>query len=327
VKSATDRRSTGLRLLLSRTLRGLVLLAWICVLSLVALGSLDGSLVERISSGAGSLFRPTAGFELALPAAAPSEALVAEGETEATRCPTGHDVYENAPVAALLDVVLPDWPFLKSKNGGCTSAEADQIYESYYRLFTKVEARLRSLAASTGTDPKTLRADGSFLTPEFSGDEARDVPLPLEVQDWILQERERIEQGSQRRSLAGTFLLLSTLGAFGALIFLIRDFITLDQEKTLSDYFFRPVLGVFLAVAIFVIDLFAHAVVSTSSILSIRYEPLYMLALAAGLLSEQAYDLVRYRANSAFDRYREGTDDPKEKPDAGGDPAPTEKAA
>ena len=68
----------------------------------------------------------------------------------------------------------------------------------------------------------------------------------------------------------------------------------------LSDYIFRPILGIFLAVAVFVVDILAHSIISTSSILEIRYEPLYILALGAGLLSETAYAWVRRNADSAF---------------------------
>jgi hypothetical protein len=99
------------------------------------------------------------------------------------------------------------------------------------------------------------------------------------------------------------------LGAFGALIFLIRDYITADQEKNLSDYIFRPVPGMFLAVAVFVVDILAHTVISSASILQIRYEPLYILALGAGLLSETAYDWVRRSADSAFTRRHEDEED------------------
>jgi hypothetical protein len=44
--------------------------------------------------------------------------------------------------------------------------------------------------------------------------------------------------------------------------------------------------------AMFVLDVLAHSVVSTSDILKVRHETLYILALSSGLLSEQAYEVV-----------------------------------
>jgi len=48
-----------------------------------------------------------------------------------------------------------------------------------------------------------------------------------------------------------------------------------------------------------------HSIISKASILEIRYEPLYILALGAGLLSETAYEWVRRNLDSAFAKRRE----------------------
>src|SRR5262249_52131149 len=156
-----------------------------------------------------------------------------------------------------LDAVLPTWD---------GAIECD---ESRYRtLFVKIEGRLRSIARNQSTDLKTVTLDASILTPEFAqGKQIAPQVLPPEVQDWVSRESARIKDQAQARALFSTFLLLSVLGAFGALIFLIRDYITLDEEKKLGDYIFRPVLGIFLAVAVFVVDVLAHSVISTASIL------------------------------------------------------------
>lgn len=71
----------------------------------------------------------------------------------------------------------------------------------------------------------------------------------------------------------------------------------------LSAYLFRPVLGAFLAVAIFIIDIVAHSIVSTAEITKIRHETLFVLALAAGLLSDHAYDMINTRSKLALEKW------------------------
>jgi hypothetical protein len=279
--------------ILSRLLRGFLLVQWITILGIVAFGSLTGDLAEYVFP---TVERTTfLGF----------------GKNE---CSGGagtladYVLYRTdpPPIGAILDVVLPTWD-------GAINCDV-----SHYRaLFAKIEGRLRSIARDKSADPKTMPLDTSILTTEFAQTRKQSAAqgnalqanasqgLPPEAQDWILRESTRIKDQERERALFSTFLLLSVLGAFGALIFLVRDYITLDEEKKLSDYIFRPVLGVFLAVAVFVVDVLAHSVISTASILQVRPEPLYILALGAGLLSETAYDWVRRNIDSTFARREE----------------------
>jgi hypothetical protein len=274
----------------TRVIRGLLLILWITILSLVAFGSLTGSLSDYVFPSV----RETPSFLRYGSSVCSGPGALADYVLYHTDPP---------PIGAILDVIMPTWD---------GAIECDQ---SHYRaLFNKIEARLLSIARNQSTDLKTVTLDASILTTQFAqarkkSEEQANAPqvnapqvLPLEVQDWVLRESIRIKDQAQARALFSTFLLLSVLGAFGALIFLIRDYITLDEEKKLSDYIFRPVLGIFLAVAVFVVDVLANSVISTASILQVRPEPLYILALGAGLLSETAYDWVRRNIDSTFAR-------------------------
>jgi hypothetical protein len=71
-----------------------------------------------------------------------------------------------------------------------------------------------------------------------------------------------------------------------------------------SAYLRSWTYSIFLAIAMFALTTLAHAIVSNASILEMRHEPLYVLALAAGLLSEQAYAAVKIRAETALEKYR-----------------------
>jgi hypothetical protein len=279
----------------NRLLRGLFLILWITILSLVAFGSLTGGLANYVfpsdaSAPERTYFLGNAGVE--------KECHSGAGElADYVRFRA-----DPPPIGAVLDVVMPAWD------------GAIKCDESNYRaLFDKIEGRLRSIARDQSADLKTVTVDASILTFGFAQvSKQSEKPseaqgnavalLPPEVQDWVSRESTRVKDRAQARALFSTFLLLSVLGAFGALIFLIRDYITLDVEKKLSDYIFRPVLGIFLAVAVFVVDVLAHSVISTASILQIRPEPLYILALGAGLLSETAYYWVRRNIDSTFAR-------------------------
>ncbi len=322
-------RIGAFRSAISRLVRGLLLVLWILVLTLVALGSLQGSIADfLLSSGFGSGIYEVPFRSVTFSATARVSGIVV-GRSESQqvrRCPSADQVLwefrawqsNPPPVDAVLDVISPNWAgAISPKVGRCTEEDEQEIFTQYHRMFSKVGERMRSLARNDSGDPKLLVVDSSILPPSFKDlvkiSTVGDIKLPPEVQDWVAAERIRNRKESQARALVGTFLLLSVLGAFGALIFLIRDYISLDDEKKLSHYIFRPVLGIFLAVAVFIVDILAHTVISTASILDIRAEPLYILALGAGLLSERAYDAVRRRADSALTKYGDTSREHKER--------------
>jgi hypothetical protein len=217
------------------------------------------------------------------------------------------------PIAAVLDTLSDKWSSTEGLNEDCNLANEDerrqyvqQTREKYNQLFNKIEIRLQSLAAVAPIGDRPLSIDYTILPADLRpGGAVNMVPLPPEVVIWVSQEHTRIEQKKLQASLIDTFLLLTVIGAFGSLIFLTRDYMMHDEERGIAAYVFRPMLGIFLAMAIFTLDVLAHAILSTASILEIRHEPLYVLALAAGLLSEQAYAAIRFRAEGVLEKYRE----------------------
>ena len=310
--------------ILSRVVRGLLLVLWIGILVSIALGSLNGSIADLLLSGSmGNRFDP---FGISIFEERIRYLGVGRQENPSKKsCPSGSALFSRSyrfkenppPIDAVLDLVMPTWASaVTTSDGLCNEDEVQRLAKDYEYLRNKVADRLHSLARDELTDPKTQVVDETILPPKFrelvKAPAVSPTKLPPEVQDWIVGERKRQKKDSQAHALVGTFLLLSTLGAFGALIFLIRDYTSAPEEKRLSVYIFRPILGIFLAVAVFVVDILAHSIISTASILEIRYEPLYLLALGAGLLSERAYEAIRGRADSALERYQEEGADMRE---------------
>lgn len=189
----------------------------------------------------------------------------------------------------------------------------------YNELFHNIHHFLDSLVSNKNLDldnPRIARPRIPFefhsglpkTVKENSSDEIKIINIPNQVLTWIQEERLRVTQEKQRHSLINTFFLLLVLGAFGSVIFLTKDYIERDINTLIAAYIFRPFLGMFLAVAVFLVDILAHSVISTADLLETRHETLYILALAAGMLSEQAYAAVSGRAQAALDRFNAGRD-------------------
>ena len=196
---------------------------------------------------------------------------------------------------------------IKSSDGNNENDTGDD--DQYRKLFKKIDQRLNAIVNDTSRDPKNVKIRFVDVVPPpfFSSEQERSIesPLPDVATQWIQQERENKRTRKERGSLIDTFAILMSLGAFGSLIFLTRDYIVSPVTVGLESYIFRPILGMFLAVSMFVVDIAAHTLISNSGLLSIRHETLYLLAFAAGLLSEQAYLVVDNRARSVLSRVKE----------------------
>ncbi len=61
----------------------------------------------------------------------------------------------------------------------------------------------------------------------------------------------------------------------------------------------------YLALAVFITDASIHTLISDAGIEEIKREPLFLLAFAAGLVSEQAYSVIVQRARETLKHERE----------------------
>ena len=228
--------------------------------------------------------------------------------------------FENPPpIAVILDAVAPNWRDIDvadhwPEDSGFTKSK--WVNEKYQSLFSKSLNVTRGYVNNTNIDPRGQDLEPSQIAPQlFLGITYQSkVRMPSEVVAWILSERQRIADEKDRLSLLNVFLLLAVLGAFGSLIFLTRDYIIRENKTTIAAYIFRPIFGILLAVAVFVVDILAHSLISTSDILQIRHESLYVLALAAGLLSEQAYSVLLERAGDALNQLQQEEPAPSPQP-------------
>lgn len=178
-------------------------------------------------------------------------------------------------------------------------------------FFARVDYRLSAAALDTKNNPNDIRLIPIEVIPiawQSTDPEGKEkdkiaVSLPIEVLTWIKQKRDIHSFEKARDSLTNTFLLLIVLGAIGSIIFLIKDFIQSEASSTVESYIFRPILGCLLAVAMFIVDIGIHTILSSADIFSVRHETLYLLALSAGLLSEKAYLALDNRASSTIGKW------------------------
>ena len=206
----------------------------------------------------------------------------------------------------------------------------NQANDAYDALFRMTRDTLLAHAAldKAGQQDITyseLIPPGYFdLQKSVGGSGAAKVPIPADVKVWMEDYAQRVVAESRKIKLMDTFIILLVLGAFGSLIFLTKDYLLPNEKGGLSAYIFRPILGMFLALAMFVLDMAAHAVLSNASFLDVRQETLYLLAFAAGLLSEHAYGLLLKRAEEVLDQEDEDigrggeSDSTKKNPPAAG---------
>ncbi len=183
----------------------------------------------------------------------------------------------------------------------------DQINDAYDALFRMTRDTLLAHAALDKAGQQEAIAYSELIPPGYfdlpktaGGNSSAKVPIPADVKVWMEDYAQRVVAENRKIKLMDTFIILLVLGAFGSLIFLTKDYLLPNEKGGLSAYIFRPILGMFLALAMFVLDMAAHAVLSNASFLDVRQETLYLLAFAAGLLSEHAYGLLLKRAEEVL---------------------------
>ncbi|MCC6716378.1 MAG: hypothetical protein IT555_00690 [Acetobacteraceae bacterium] len=216
---------------------------------------------------------------------------------------------DNYPlIHTILDTAIPNWDKVKrpSNRFTCNQNEYEDIMEQYQSLFSKISWRLISIVEAKDIDPKNIVIDSSFISSNFFQHAKLDpkTMLPTEIVYWINKERQAIINQEKENRLWDAFVRMGVLGAFGSLLFLIREYVASTGVK-IRECVFRPILGIMLAMAVLVVDIMTHTVISTSGILEMRLEPLYILGLGAGLASEVAYSWVQERTRTAWSKAEE----------------------
>jgi|GEM_PF-2433503 hypothetical protein len=217
------------------------------------------------------------------------------------------------PIESVADSLVKDPSWISEERIHVPANEDPERWkrEQYQTLFQRIAQNLQAIAYDKNIDPHTLKLSFAQLIPDslIASDADKDMsvraPLPAEAINWVLQERKRIKSRAEARKLVDTFGLLMVIGAFGSLIFLTRDYIVSRKRVSMAAYIFRPILGMFLAVSMFILDMAAQTLISEAEIYQIRHETLYLLALAAGLLTEKAYFILNLKATDAIDTLRE----------------------
>ena len=207
-------------------------------------------------------------------------------------------------IAAVLNIVAPNWTDVEKANASRKSP-VNNLSSLYYPLFDVVDEHLKAIVQNENIDPKTSGIRREILPSDFIESESgnqNSLKLPEIALNWIDYKRNENHKIEKQNKLIDTFFFMLVLGAFGSLVFLIKDFLDPKTETKYAQYVFRPILGMFLAMAVFLLDLLTHSFLSTSSIENLRVEPLYILGFAAGMLAEQAYAAVNSRAQKAIER-------------------------
>lgn len=167
--------------------------------------------------------------------------------------------------------------------------------KDYDTLFEITENKLKALAANDLQNINTLTINNEILPQKFRGEnfEPKEISIPLEVQNWLIMQR----NFKQRRKLVDTFALLIILGALGSIIFLIREHIDPEKHTPVKYYFYKPIFGILLAIAAFVLNVSVNGLSSTAKIEDLRPEGILILAFTAGLLSDQTYEKLTETVN------------------------------
>lgn len=293
-----------------RAIRGAILAVWIVALTYGALLAIRDKASDYILSGLPSTTAPDKDAEQArkdYAEKATPMGLLAMYTNENSEFGTV------LPIRAVLDLFTPGWEMLPNVK-----------MEEFWELFQRVDSALHAYARDPQFNASTGKISSDFLIRRFKP--ITDIPPvtpTTEIRAWIEQFREARERQQSKALLVNTFVLLTILGAFGSMIFLTRDFMYHRGDATpLVHFIFRPVLGIFLGIGCFVVVISTNALVSTSSILDVRRETLWILAFAAGLMAEKVYAVLDRRVAEALGKWsRDGAGDRAKKTHAS--PPPT----
>ncbi len=210
----------------------------------------------------------------------------------------GADETAIPPIAIVLDrlqvsVNWRDADEINQANGGSAGAPTRS---DYHNLFDIVANRLEAIADFSPeiSVSSNLKLSNNVMPSKFRSSkfQEQEIDLPLEAVLWVKTRQAAIAARKSQISFLDLFVLLIILGGFGSWIYLVRKHINPSVEVDLQEYFYRPPLGMTLAIAVFIVNITLHSFVSTSNINEVRRETLILLAFAAGLLSDKTYEFI-----------------------------------
>jgi len=220
---------------------------------------------------------------------------------------------------AQVDTILDEFRLSPNRLDAFFSDEKhrNQNHQALRDEFQNVKKRVGDYLLASANDlsvsPDSLRLMvGEFVHDDFILSPAeleRQIGLPPGVVDWIQSYRKETAASLSTRKakadLVDTFAILMALGAFGSIIFLINDYVSPASSFNIQSYLFRPLFGMLLAAAVFIVDVATQAIISESGTSNLRHETLYLLALAAGLLTEKVYAFVQNKLTDIVKTYKQ----------------------
>ncbi len=228
----------------------------------------------------------------------------------------GKFIDEVPPIGSVLDLlqVNTSWRELGAiKQAKGVSYDENKYQEKNFRvLFEIVETKLIAIATDNLQELNSLEISNEEVLPatfRFVADlkdfKASKKRLPLEARNWVITKRNRRRQ----LELIDTFVLLIMLGALGSIIFLIGDRIKYQGDegeknigKSVISYIYRPIFGMLLAIATFILTASINGVTSTAKLENLRTESILFLAFSAGLLTDKVYEQIIKKAEGGLNQ-------------------------
>ncbi|UMM04334.1 hypothetical protein MKR81_07000 [Vibrio campbellii] len=223
-----------------------------------------------------------------------------------------HDFSGVSPAHVILDLLnktIPGWEnhYQQGNSDGNPSPLNEWQKEQYFNLFISFDNFLESYLTKKSLSLDSEMIDKSVVTHEFRKYVTEnEVHLPDSAKQWIANSVVATSETENKTSLADTFLVLVVLGVFGSLIFLTKDLLSSHDANSVLAYIFRPVFGMALSIAVFIVAILAHSVMTTAPLEDIRTETMYILGLGAGILADTAYNYLKNKAEQQFDEARQG---------------------
>ncbi|MBD2156303.1 hypothetical protein [Leptolyngbya sp. FACHB-16] len=211
---------------------------------------------------------------------------------------SGEDKALVPPIGIVLDQlqVNVNWRNSKAIDEANGPRENEPTAGDYDQLFAIVDNRISAIAnfSPEVSISSNLRINNNILPSNFrsTGFKDKEIDLPLEAVLWVKATQTHSMAREAKIGFLDLLVLLIILGGFGSWIYLVRKHVDPNTPVSLKEYFYRPPLGMALAIAIFIVNITLHSFVSTSNVNEVRRETLILLAFTAGLLSDKTYNFI-----------------------------------